>query len=137
MILRGVPWFTSFLGALIFYATPISAFCDVDAPQLLPDQIARTLKLGAGIRCPVCQGQPVTESRAPLARDILCSISRAVAGGESDEQIQTSLSKSYGENITLMPSFQVETWALWIGPWIFLGLIGLFLMHLYRRQQRP
>ena len=62
-----------------------------------PSPAARTRRLAAGLRCPVCQGLSVADSPSPTARAISDDIRRRVDAGESDGAIRQAYVERYGE----------------------------------------
>lgn len=80
-----------------------------------PSPAARTRRLAAGLRCPVCQGLSVADSPSPTARAITDDIRRRVDAGESDGVIRRAYVDRYGEEILLSPpedAFVALVWAL-------------------------
>lgn len=76
---------------------------------------ARTDRIAATLRCPVCQGLSVRDSDSPMARDIRDDIRRRIDAGESTEAIQAAYVERYGEWILLRPrssGFAMLVWAL-------------------------
>ena len=69
----------------------------VSTPDERIDAIARTVK------CPVCPGESVYESRNSVALNIKADIAREVHAGQTDDQIRAGLSARYGESVLLVP----------------------------------
>jgi cytochrome c-type biogenesis protein CcmH len=69
-----------------------------------PSPAARTRRLAAGLRCPVCQGLSVADSPSPTARAISADIRRRVDAGESDGDIRQAYVDRYGEWVLLRPA---------------------------------
>ena len=61
------------------------------------DAIARTVK------CPVCPGESVYESRNSVALNVKAEIARQVRAGQTDDQIRAGLAARYGESVLLVP----------------------------------
>lgn len=97
------------------------------APESLPDpkQEAHARVLQKEFRCPVCQGESIDESGAPLAADLRRLIREHILRGESDAQIRHYLVARYGEFILMKPPVEPDTYALWIAPLAVLLLGGL------------
>lgn len=94
----------------------------VDPAEMLqnPKLEARAEKLGAGLRCMVCQSESIEESNADLARDIRVIVRQRILAGESDEQIRKYLVSRYGDYVLLDPPFKLRTLVLWLGPFALL-----------------
>ena len=60
-----------------------------------PHLEARARNLQRQLRCLVCQGESIDESRAPLAADLRHLVRQQIAAGKSDQQIQDYLVARY------------------------------------------
>jgi cytochrome c-type biogenesis protein CcmH/NrfF len=71
----------------------------------LPDaaQEARAVRLASELQCPVCQGQSINASPAPMAQQMKDLIRSQVAEGYSDEQVRQYFVSRYGEWVLLNP----------------------------------
>lgn len=95
------------LGALVYGAT-------VDSGPRTSDDRATEIK--SGIQCPVCNGQNVLESNAPVAINIRAEIDRLIDEGRTDEEINAVLAATYGEQVILNPSGEGATALVWVLP---------------------
>lgn len=68
------------------------------------------------IRCVVCQNQAISDSYAPLAKDLRKKIYERVLAKASDQEIKAYLTKRYGDFILLKPKFNPGTFLLWLFP---------------------
>lgn len=98
----------------------------IDTPLLDATQEARAQTLFRELKCVVCQGQPLSESDASLARDMRQLIREKIAAGATDAQIFAYLETRYGQNIATAPPLETGTLLLWFGP--FAILLGGFLV---------
>jgi cytochrome c-type biogenesis protein CcmH len=89
-----------------------------------PAQEARAEALQEQLRCPVCQGESLAESNAPLAADLRHLIRQRIAAGDSDAQVKAFLVARYGNFILMKPPLMASTWLLWFGPFGILLLGG-------------
>jgi cytochrome c-type biogenesis protein CcmH len=80
-----------------------------------PDE-DRARRIGALIRCPVCQGESIAASPSPLAEDMMALIRVRIDEGWSDEQIIDELIASYSGSQLLDPPLTLQTAALWLIP---------------------
>jgi cytochrome c-type biogenesis protein CcmH len=85
---------------------------------------ARSERIASSIRCAVCQGQSVAESRATSARAIYDEIVRRVEAGESDDAIRTYVAGRYGTELLLRPSSSGAGSVVWIVP-VMLGVLAI------------
>jgi cytochrome c-type biogenesis protein CcmH len=78
-----------------------------------PSPEARTRRLAAGLRCPVCQGLSVADSPSTTARNITADIRRRVEAGDTDAEIRQAFIDRYGEEILLKPAGDGVNVLLW------------------------
>jgi cytochrome c-type biogenesis protein CcmH len=86
------------------------------------------------IRCPVCQGQSIGGSNAPLAQDLREITATMLREGRSDNEIFTFMTDRYGDFASFKPPINYTTYLLWLGPFIFI-IIVLF-MFLSKKSNR-
>ena len=103
-----------------------------------PKLEARARALSQELRCLVCQNQSIDDSAAPLAHDLRVILRERLAAGDSDAQAKAYLVRRYGDFVLLRPPFQVDTWALWLGPLgvLLLGGVGVAL-YMRGRSRTP
>ena len=95
----------------------------------------RARKISKNIRCMVCQNQSIDESNSPLAKDLRILIRNKIKEGNEDEEIYKFLTDRYGDFILLKPPFKLNTYALWLLPFIFL-IIGFFVIYFYNKKSK-
>lgn len=94
-------------------------------------------EIARSLACPVCQGQSLADSPAPLARQMRALVRKKLAQGESREQILQYFVDRYGEAILREPPKSGFNQVLWWLPVLsFAGGIGLLALFLYRWQDR-
>jgi cytochrome c-type biogenesis protein CcmH len=98
-----------------------------------PSPAARTRRLAAGLRCPVCQGLSVADSPSPTARAISADIRRRVEAGESDGDIRQAYVDRYGEWVLLQPAGSGLGALVWALPVAALLLAAGGLALAFRR----
>lgn len=81
-----------------------------------PSESDRVASLGNRIRCPVCQGEPISESSSETARAMIEIVAERVEAGESDGQIIDYFRDRYGDWVVLDPPFRGATLILWLLP---------------------
>jgi cytochrome c-type biogenesis protein CcmH len=101
----------------------------------LPDAAleARAAKLASELQCPVCQGQSIAASPAPMARQMKDLIRTQVAEGYTDQQVREYFMSKYGEWVLLNPRPVGFNLLVYILP--VLGLLGggAFIATVVRR----
>lgn len=92
----------------------------VDTP--LPDAAAeaRAQTLFHRLKCVVCEGQPLNESDALIAREMRQLVRSKIKAGESDAAIEAYLAERYGQSISTTPELGGQTLLLWAGPFLLL-----------------
>jgi len=81
-----------------------------------PAEADRVEHLGTQIKCPVCQGESIANSPAPMARDMMALVSERVAEGASDTEIINELLSAYSGAVLLDPPASGATLVLWVAP---------------------
>ena len=124
--------------ALLLLIAPGPAFA-FSADEALEDPAAeaRALRLNDELRCPVCQGQAISDSNAELARDLRRIVRERIAAGDTDELVFDYLTDRYGDFILLRPRVKPTNYVLWFGPAIVLigGSVGLWYFLIRRRHR--
>jgi cytochrome c-type biogenesis protein CcmH len=116
-----------FLGSCLVLLGLISSAWAQDA---VTDQ-ARAI--GGTLKCPVCDGLPITESPSDFARSMLEEVRAQVKAGKSEAEIQAFFVGRYGQSVLLEPPFSGVTLLVWLLPLVALGLGGWGLYGYLRR----
>ncbi|MCB9662760.1 MAG: cytochrome c-type biogenesis protein CcmH [Alphaproteobacteria bacterium] len=88
---------------------------------------ARAREIGAGLRCPVCQGLSVSDSNSAAALQMQGRIRDLVAAGYDREAIEDYFVSKYGEWVLLAPRSR-GAWLLPLAAGVIaLGVLGLRL----------
>lgn len=94
----------------------------------------RTYSLGKILRCPVCQGLSVADSRSDAAVAMKNRIKELVALGYSDEQIIDYFVGRYGEFTLLRP--KDKHWFVWFAPTVAVVIgIGIVALQWRRKEE--
>ncbi len=80
-------------------------------------------------RCPKCQSSNLAGSNAPIAKDLKIEIHRLIQEGKNDKQIETFLRSRYGDFITYKPAFRRNTLVLWVGPFLLLSVMFIWVIN--------
>ena len=95
------------------------------------DAIARTIK------CPVCSGESVAQSRVPIAASIREEIARRVAEGKSDDEIHALIERGFPGSQLIPPSSGFAS-LIWVLPIVAMVLALFGLGAVFRRwRSRP
>ncbi len=103
---------------------------------LSPAQEARAQAIGRTIRCPVCQGLPITESPSDLSQQMLRELREQVGSGQDEGQITTYFAARYGDTVLLDPPRRGANLLLWLGPLAAALLGGGWLLNSVRTRGR-
>jgi cytochrome c-type biogenesis protein CcmH len=125
------------LFVLLLAAAPALA---VQPDEILADPAleARARAISAVLRCPVCQGESIDDSNAPIARDLRLLVRERLVAGDSDQAVIDYVVARYGEFVLFRPTGQGANLILWLaGPALLLtGLAGA-AVYLRRRRTAP
>ncbi|MGZ8867775.1 MAG: cytochrome c-type biogenesis protein [Thermoanaerobaculia bacterium] len=84
----------------------------------------RTEQVSALLRCPVCQGLAVADSKAEMAVNMKHQVNELLARGYTEDQILSYFEQSYGQFVLLKPKFEGVNRLVWLLP-IIAMLIGV------------
>ena len=104
--------------------------------QMSPEEEQRLRKLEGELRCLVCQNQTLADSDASLAGDLRRQVETMVVEGRSNAEIKSYLVDRYGDFVLYRPPVQRNTIALWVGPFVLLGVGVLAWIMVQRRSRR-
>ena len=128
--------------AFIILFICLTQFFSTSSIGVEPDEVLKNKKqelrardISKNIRCMVCQNQSIDESNSPLAKDLRILIRNKIKEGNEDEEIYKFLTDRYGDFILLKPPFKLNTYALWLLPFIFL-IIGFFVIYFYNKKSK-
>jgi cytochrome c-type biogenesis protein CcmH len=111
---------------LALLATPAFA---VQPDEMLPDPVleARARSISENLRCPVCQGEAIDDSNAPISRSLRLAVRERLVAGDSDDQVVDYVVARFGEFVLFKPRATGSGLLLWLaGPAMLLagGLIA-------------
>ncbi len=89
------------------------------------------IKITKNLRCLVCQGQSVYDSDSEFANSVKIIVERKLDEGFSEEQIYAYLKDKYGEWILYDPTFNKNTYILWLLPILMFVLGGAIISKLF------
>ena len=96
----------------------------------------RQSRIADQLDCPVCQGQSVKESNAPLAQQMRAIINEKIEDGASDDEIFDFFAARYGVGILRDPPKQGLALGVWLGP-IVAAVAGVLAVGVVLLRRRP
>ncbi|WP_234855163.1 cytochrome c-type biogenesis protein [Paracoccus everestensis] len=125
---------------LLALLLPVAAFA-VQPDEVLPDagQEARAREISQKLRCPVCQGENIDESNAPISRDLRLYVRERIVAGDSNDQVIEAVVDRFGEFVLFEPRARGGNLVLWLaGPVMaLLALLGAWRFLRARATARP
>ncbi|GAB4194311.1 MAG: hypothetical protein OHK0024_34380 [Thalassobaculales bacterium] len=121
---------------LILTLAPVWA---VQPDEMLADPAleARARAISREIRCPVCQGETIDDSNAPISRDLRLIIRERLMAGDSDTEVVDFIVSRYGEGVLFKPRAEGVNLILWLaGPALLIAGIAVAVAA-GRRRARP
>ncbi|WP_041527820.1 cytochrome c-type biogenesis protein [Paracoccus aminophilus] len=102
----------------------LSLLIALPAFAVQPDEIlsdpaleARAREISKILRCPVCQGETIDDSNAPISRDLRLYLRERLVAGDTDQQAVTAITDRFGEFVLFEPPAKGLNWILWLaGP---------------------
>lgn len=123
--------------ALCLLAAPALA---VQPDEMLPDPAleARAREISRDLRCPVCQGEAIDDSNAPISRDLRLLVRERLLAGDSNDQVIDYIVDRYGEFVLFNPRASGSGLILWLaGPAMLLAGGALAFAVTRRRNAKP
>jgi cytochrome c-type biogenesis protein CcmH len=133
---RGRQWLVRtppYMVAVSLLASPVPA---VQPDEMLADPAleARARGISKDIRCPVCQGESIDDSNAPISRDLRLIIRERILAGDTDAEVVDYIVARYGEFVLFNPRAEGSNLILWFaGPALFLAAIAVAVAAQRRR----
>ena len=103
---------------------------------LTPAQEDQALSIGNRLRCPVCQGLPITESGNTISQQMMREVREQVQAGRSEGDVFTFFATRYGETVLLDPPKSGANLLLWVLPAAVI-LVGGVVLFRYLQRVRP
>ncbi len=120
---------------LALAATPVLA---VQPDEVLPDPAleTRARDISKELRCPVCQGETIDESNAPISRDLRLYVRERLVAGDSDAQVLDAVTDRFGEFVLFAPRATGGNLFLYLaGP--LMALLAALLGWRFLLSRRP
>ncbi len=112
----------------------------VQPDEMLTDPAleARARAITAQLRCPVCQGESIDDSNAPISRDLRLAVRARITQGDSDPQVIDYITARYGEFVLFKPRSTGSGLILWLaGPMMLLLGVGIAFATLRKSAAAP
>ena len=108
---------------------PVLAQRQGDFSELPPELEARAQRLYVELMCPACDGQTISQSRAPIAAAMRATIRDELRSGASDSEIMQIMVDSFGQSVLASPPKRGASLAVWLIPpaALLLGAGAVFL----------
>jgi cytochrome c-type biogenesis protein CcmH len=101
---------------LALIATPLWAV-QPDEIMADPGLEARARAISRDLRCPVCQGETIDDSNAPISRDLRLAVRERLLAGDTDAQVIDYVVVRFGEFVLFNPRASGSSLILWLaGP---------------------
>ena len=116
-------------------ATPALA---VQPDEVLSDPAmeTRARDISKLLRCPVCQGETIDESNAPISRDLRLYVRERLVAGDSDGQVLDAVTDRFGEFVLFEPRATGGNLILYLaGP--VMALLAALLGWRFLHSRRP
>lgn len=123
--MRGVRFIPALALGLLLAFSPAFA---VQPDEVLDDPAleSRARIISQDLRCPVCQGENIDESNAPISRDLRLFVRERLVAGDSNAQVIDAVADRFGEYVLFEPRRTGINWVLWLsGP--LMGLIAVLV----------
>ncbi len=123
-------WVSWFCVALVASLALVVASVADDPPAT---ESERAYEIKATMLCPVCDGQNVLESNAPVAAAIRAQVDELVSEGRSDSEIRAWMARQYGKDVNANPPGTGVASLVWIVP-VFVAVVSAaFLAFAFRK----
>lgn len=119
--------------ALLLFTSPVAA---VQPDEMLADPglEARARAISRDIRCPVCQGETIDDSSAPISRDLRLIIRERLVAGDTDDQVVDYIVARFGEFVLFNPRATGSNLILWLAaPALLLSGVAVAVVAQRRR----
>ncbi len=126
------------LFAFLLLALLLASAQGKEAAPLAEDPVVeqRLVAISEEMRCLVCQNESLSASRSDLAQDLRRELRTLIRQGKSDAEIRDFMVARYGDFVLYRPRVKPETWLLWFGPFLLVGVAVVVLLVYLRRREK-
>ena len=93
-------------------------------------------KITKNLRCLICQGQSVYDSDSEFANSLKIVVDNKINEGLSENQIYSYFQSKYGDWILYDPSFNKNTYFLWLLPLLIFFIGGAIIFNKFLKKQK-
>ena len=93
-------------------------------------------KITKNLRCLICQGQSVYDSDSEFANSLKIVVDNKINEGLSEKEIYIYFQSKYGNWILYDPSFNKNTYFLWLLPLLIFFLGGAIIFYKFLKKQK-
>ena len=123
-------WVSWFCVMLVSALALVAAAVADDPPAT---EAERAYEIKETMLCPVCDGQNVLESNAPVASAIRAQVDQLVSEGRSNAEIRAWMARQYGNDVNANPPRTGIASLVWVVP-VFLAVLGAaFMISVFRK----
>ncbi|MBW7055792.1 cytochrome c-type biogenesis protein CcmH [Paracoccus bogoriensis] len=127
--------------ALALALAPAAPVMAVQPDEVLEDADleSRARALSQKLRCPVCAGETIDESNAPISRDLRLYVRERLVAGDNDAEVLDNVADRFGEYVLFEPRAEGINWLLWLSAPL-MGMIAIIVAWRFlasRAQARP
>lgn len=114
----------------VFFTT---AYAAIDVYQFDdPEKMERFKVLTEELRCPKCQNQNIADSNAEIAHDLREKLQEMLTANKTDDDIVQYMVDRYGDFVLYEPRVTNQTYLLWFGPFLLLGIALIIVFFIVR-----
>ncbi len=117
-------WVSWFCVVIVSSLALVAAMVADDPPAT---EAERAYEIKETMLCPVCDGQNVLESNAPVASAIRAQVDQLVSEGRSDAEIRAWMARQYGKDVNANPPRTGIASLVWVIP-VFVAIASAALM---------
>ena len=135
-LVRSVALMALVPAGLVLTASPALA---VQPDEVLADPAleARARAISRDLRCPVCQGEAIDDSNAPISRDLRLLVRERLVAGDNDTEVVDYIVARYGEFVLFNPRASGSGLILWLAGPAMLLAGGALAFAVTRRRAKP
>ncbi|MES2145103.1 MAG: cytochrome c-type biogenesis protein [Pseudomonadota bacterium] len=130
-------WRDRFLPCLLAFLLLAMPVLAVQPDEMLADPVleARARAISKDIRCPVCQGESIDDSNAPISRSLRLLIRERLVAGDTDAAVVEYLVDRFGEFVLFNPRATGSGLVLWLAaPAMLIAGVGVAAVAFRRRR---
>ncbi|TGN59417.1 cytochrome c-type biogenesis protein CcmH [Paracoccus liaowanqingii] len=118
---------------------PLTPALAVQPDEVLEDAglESRARQISQQLRCPVCQGENIDESNAPISRDLRLFVRERLVAGDSNDEVIDNVVDRFGEFVLFDPRATGSNLILWMAGPLMAVLATLAAARFLRARNHP